>query len=339
MPVLLTFQRDQDETLRWALYEAVRQIGPGARAAIPLLVDAVEFENDERLVRAARALLRIEPGRPEILPALLRGLRDESQFARAMAAETLGELGAEVISSAPALLELVEHDKETGVILAAAKAMNGIDPGRGLAQSLKLVRETTAESRHRGVIALGELQARAAEAVPVLLELTADSDADVARAAVASLGNLGPGARSAVGRLLEIVQRAQSEELVTTAADSLAEIGDATPEVLAAFCALLPGVPKHGDRQVAQALRKLAKQSSSVVDMLIAALEKDRDTRLGVIEVLSWIEPAPENAIPSLSRIAADRSDKDLSDRAESAIRGIRASQAREKSRERTQGN
>ena len=90
VPALLAFRRHHDRLVRWQLYWTLGRIGPRAREAVPLLLEALQREAGEPLFRAAEALERIEPGRIETRAALVACIDGDEPHA-AQAAKALLE--------------------------------------------------------------------------------------------------------------------------------------------------------------------------------------------------------------------------------------------------------
>jgi HEAT repeat protein len=306
------------------LYDTLEQIGPGARHAVPLLLDALTFERGEFCVSAARALERIEPGRPEVVPVLVASLGDENLYAREYAADLLAEIGPGAREAVPVLMESLSRDPKPSVVAAAARALDRIHPSLGVEQSLRMARAGSGNMKRMGLVALGSFKSRADRVVPVLVAATRDPDETVVQAALESLGRLGEQAGAAIPRLIEVCRSPGSGALLRVAVESIGNIGLVTPGVLRLFEEILPDVLEDGNRMVAQALEELAARSPAVLEMLLRALEKDRDSRLAAILCLEWLGPRATAAIPRLSKIAADESDQELAGDARQALRSIR---------------
>jgi HEAT repeat protein len=88
--------RDGDLKVRWAAADALGRIGPGAKAAVPALLEALQDEQASLRALAAQALGEIgrEGGARAAVPALIKGLRDPERQARRQAAWALAKLGA-----------------------------------------------------------------------------------------------------------------------------------------------------------------------------------------------------------------------------------------------------
>jgi len=154
LDVLLALLRDN----HIEAMEALGQIGPEARAAVPGLVKATKHQWWDTRSYAARALGRVGAGSPDAVEALDAALKDRNSQVRLEAAialtrlgrtpagvavmadllerrpslieqlaETLGELGADARPAVPVLMKLLRHD-DRHIHLAAARILRKIDP-------------------------------------------------------------------------------------------------------------------------------------------------------------------------------------------------------------------
>jgi HEAT repeat protein len=129
---LIRLLDDQDESVRVAAAEGLGRIGMRAIAARNKLMSLMSKDRGP-LVRGccARALGRIAPDDPLVLPELANRLVDTDPLVRRMAASTLGEMGATARrGNALANLTGCLYDRSPGVRAAAAVAIALIDPRR-----------------------------------------------------------------------------------------------------------------------------------------------------------------------------------------------------------------
>lgn len=129
-----------------AAAEALGRLGPKAEAALPALVDALEHPGTMARIRAVEAIVFISPGSAP--SRLLDSLHDEDALVRFIAIERLGSLR----NASPELLN------------SYIAALDDCDPVSG-----PLVRRAAA-------VALGNLQARAAIAIPRLTRMVREED-------------------------------------------------------------------------------------------------------------------------------------------------------------------
>ena len=115
--------------------EALGEIGPEAKEAIPALMPLLR--NLDFMIRraVAEALAEIGPGTQE-LPALIRALQDKDYWVRTFIAEALGTMGADAKEAVPALIQALgdaEWSSEREAATGALKTITGQDFGEDAA--------------------------------------------------------------------------------------------------------------------------------------------------------------------------------------------------------------
>src|SRR2546421_679467 len=80
-------------------------------------------------LRALEALGRIGPGAKAAVPALLRALEDRAPQYRVLAARALGGIGPADERVVPVLVRLFAEELTTGMSFAAAEALQKLGPG------------------------------------------------------------------------------------------------------------------------------------------------------------------------------------------------------------------
>jgi HEAT repeat protein len=114
-----------DEPTRANAAEALGDLGPAAKTAIPSLVLAMRDEAEA--VREQATLALVEIGADEgAVPALTGAVQDSDAVVRAGAASALGGIGSGARSAVPALIEALK-DHDPSVKCAAADALRRID--------------------------------------------------------------------------------------------------------------------------------------------------------------------------------------------------------------------
>jgi len=102
-----TVQTDLQKQVAYAFGE----IGPGAKAAVPQLIEFVKSSKDPDgflNVNAARALGKIGPAAATAVPALIDALKSDDVRLPTVAAEALGRIGAGAKAAIPALIEAMK---------------------------------------------------------------------------------------------------------------------------------------------------------------------------------------------------------------------------------------
>jgi HEAT repeat protein len=122
--------RDEDPIKRFTAIGAVREIGPEAKEAIPILIDTIrEVRNRDRrlLVGCNDALLAMGK---EIVPHMIELLNDDNWEMRRGAAWILGMVGPEAEDAVPALTEALK-DPNPVVRHKAAESLKKIHGEKG----------------------------------------------------------------------------------------------------------------------------------------------------------------------------------------------------------------
>jgi HEAT repeat protein len=205
VPVLIdslnnTSENDDQYSFREKLVDALGKIGPGSKAAIPVLINTFYHKKLDNLVpKAIQALTKIGP---EAASELIKILNDNTSPIRGTAALALAEFGE---SSIPVLVTALK-DEDSEVRGKAALALGRIGPGAKVAvpNLVEVLRSTVAsineEHNVRAAIALGDIGPNAGGAVPALIESLKDEGA-LRRFSVEALGKIGPAAVAAVPHL------------------------------------------------------------------------------------------------------------------------------------------
>lgn len=119
----------EDTYVRDSAAEALGEIGPEAKDAIPTIIDLLQDGRVYVRESAANALGEIGPYANEAVPALITALGDEDSWVRVYAAEALGKIG--VKEAVPALIKALEDEDKyvRGEAVRALKKITGKDFG------------------------------------------------------------------------------------------------------------------------------------------------------------------------------------------------------------------
>jgi HEAT repeat protein len=181
------------EELRPVTANILGHMGPGAKAAVPALVDIVKTD-DAAAARseALLALAAIGADAAEVVPAAVEALHAPQEDVCCAACFTLGQIGKPAVAAEPELLKKLGDTNES-TSLAAAWAMVRINPdspetARQLVPLLvRALTDCEPRVRVEAAASLQLLGSRAKEALPALRQATTDRDEMARAAAVAAL--------------------------------------------------------------------------------------------------------------------------------------------------------
>jgi HEAT repeat protein len=255
---------------------------PPTRDEVATLVKQLKDKDAGKRSKAARALENLDPGAKDAVPILLEALKEQQDVTiPPVASRALARLGAPAV---PALIEALEG-KDGHVQQYAAMAVQKIGPQAkqavpALIEIVKKYKAPNTPAKLQAIEALGRIGRGAKEAVPVLNEaLKAKPPRAACRiSAAVALGRIGPDAKDAVPTLIDILgeEETKSGPLRYHAATALGHIGaSANAEVVPALVALLENKKLGPARNVAaNALGQIGPDAKNAVSALRKATEE-----------------------------------------------------------------
>lgn len=330
LPVLIDLlKHEKDGQVRLAVLDAVTDMGPAAKSAIPALVYTLRTEyggkyNEERHQDYRSALALAAVGSPAV-NALRELLAESAENVRAEAAMALGRIGPEAAPAVPALVGLLDDEDErvrrdaVGALgrigakavapLISAAANSDADVRAGAIEALGLTgvsnqrvaeavllgtRASQPQVRRAAVTALGALQLPNKEKRDALLANLRHEDAAVRNAVV----NVLTGDRDALVQLkpnLEELLVAKHDGVSWHAAFLLQQLGADEAQTLLT-------VLRDKDSRIEQIARALALSGPSIVGMLTSALDDPNPrVRQGAALALGDVRPLPTEVVKKLA--------------------------------------
>jgi HEAT repeat protein len=300
--------KNPDPKVRSRAADALAELGPEAKDAVPLLIKALQDDKNIGLrVAVAKALWRVGSEAKDAVPALADALRDDNIGLRVTVANALGGIGPEAKDAVPALTDAL-RDKNIGLRVAAAKALWRVgseakDAVPALADAL---RDDNIGLRVTVANALGSIGPEAKDAVPALADALRDKNIGLRVTATSALGSIGPGAREAVPDL-RIALRGQNVGLRVAAANALGGIGSGAKDAVPDLENALRGQNVGLRVTAANALGGIGSGAKDAVPDLQKAL-KDGNTgiRITAINALGGIGSGAKDAVPDLQKALKD---------------------------------
>jgi len=312
VPALIEALQDADPGVSATAAAVLPRLGLGARAAVPTLAALVVHGDEVIRYAAVESLVRIEPA--AVVPALVRGLSDDSAAVRRDAADALASLAAmakgAVPPELPPMLLHPFYDRSRDPTLRGPMRQK-LDP------SLQAPLQVMA----------GSLQS----AVPGLLRVLVDDDPGARMAAETALQTFGAPALPALVQALAepALGPAAVRALTRTPGGHSPATHRAVRELGAAAVPALVRVLQdpgfRGDRWFATLLlEKIGPAAKDGVPALVQALyDADARPRRAAASALGAIGPEAREAVPALRRLAASDPDPGVREVATAALERI----------------
>jgi len=271
-------------------------------------VDTLRTGSDGDRAHAAHVLGESGTDDPGVVTGLAGALKDQNPVVRRNAATALARFGAHPDAVAALLGGL--KDGERTVRQEAARSLAQVRPlpSEAVPPLLETVRaESDPFIRVFSITAIGHAGERAADAVPVLIDILKDrpggGPADPSAAAAEALAEIGPAARPA------LITALGSRDARTRAAAArlLGAMGPVPPAGLDALERLLKDTDRVARVQAAAALWKLDRRTKTTLPVLIeAAADRDSLVRGLTVEALGAMGPEAGPAVPALVSVLRD---------------------------------
>jgi HEAT repeat protein len=308
VPLFLDGLKDQDSLVRWAAAAALGNLGPEARVAIPrlrsMMTDNQKLHDVYSVyarLEAADTFWKLTRRAEVVIPTIAEGLSDEHWYLREKAAHQLESMGAVAKEAVPALRKAMATrdasstpDVDVSTRIKIAKALWVIDghPEAVLPLLTKALGHEHWAVRQKAALVLGEIGHMARPALPALVKLLKDEDAES-----------GAGYRYVRLAAAEALWRidAQPELTLPTILSALRQEEDAGEWV-----------------QAANTLKFMGSNAKPALPDLIKTLSHDRlydgcgtfayyfTRRIAPFETLSSMGAAAQTAVPALHDALSD---------------------------------
>jgi hypothetical protein len=121
------YQTNGSPTCQSAVIESLGAIGPGAKAAVPLLAASMKSPFSENRTVTLIALAQIHAAPDLVVPVFINSLADRNPITRQFAARGLGTFGPDASAAVPVLLEMLNLP-DSSLRDRAVEALKQIDP-------------------------------------------------------------------------------------------------------------------------------------------------------------------------------------------------------------------
>jgi len=290
--------KDSDKDVRLEAAKALMGMGPEAKDAAPALVDALDDDDGDVSGCARRALVSIGP---DSVPALITGLRHNSERVRVESAYALVGLRKDAKPALPVLIGLLTDTNYVGNWrLGQAITSIGPDCFPPLQEAL---RSPDFDVRFRVAGVLCQCGEQALPAIPVFIEALKHGDVRVrlmGLGCIREMGECGIPAVPAVPALLE----ASSDKDATVRRMALATLlrsGADDGSMVATFSTALKDEDAKTREEAASSLGSLGVKAKGAVPRLLESLtDADMSVRVTASHALVRIQPGIKDVIPVL---------------------------------------
>ncbi|MCC6487089.1 MAG: HEAT repeat domain-containing protein [Candidatus Hydrogenedentes bacterium] len=296
VPLLVSALQTEDDEVWCSVSTALRNIGPGAKDAIPRLLEGQSDSHSARNDHASWALRDIRKG---TLEQVEYDLHHGSPETRVAALKNLELKGPEAVAAIPLVVEML-RDEDYSVSTQAIHTLGAMGPGAAeavpaLVELMKAKRDYAAEPVLHALAGIGP---GAEAAVPAIIEEMRHPFADVWFLGARALGAIGPGAVAGVPELIEGFSNVGPWVTYDTAKEALVRIG---PEAVPVLKDTLYGDDTRLAEGAAEVMGLIGRQSDDVVPLLVAVLRDDqlRQSELAA-KSLGIVGPRAQAAVPAL---------------------------------------
>lgn len=219
LPVLIKCLASADDLTRREAILVIAAIGADAEEAGPTLVEALDDRDSSVQKNAALALRKLGPAMSSrAIETLMKAFKEYITFVP----DILAEFGAEAV---PYLVAGIENgDDYTRIHSVETILKMGPVAAQAAPALIRLVTEHVGgETENRAIEALGNLGAKAKDAVPILMATAQSGTVDTKWRSVEALGDIGPEAKPAIPTL-QSCQNSDDPDIRRRAKDAVRKI-------------------------------------------------------------------------------------------------------------------
>ena len=279
---LIALMTSKDQEVSCGSIWALGAFGNDAAAAVPPLLVLLNTADPQTAALIARTLGLIGPAAQRAIPRIIALLDSDNPLTVQFSEEALGRFGT---NAAAAIPKLLQHSQTSGHFVTAVAALSAMG-GDAMPGLLALYVDGT--NHQRLWIAQGFMKqgAKAAAAVPMLLNELQAEQAHRAAIAAQALGGIGAPAGAAIPRLIELT-RQDDPQLRLIAAEAIWRIARQTNVVLPVAL---------------RELREWAANSNALAGQSSQGFFLPREETAA--ELVSEIGPAAREAAPFLQKLS-----------------------------------
>ena len=304
VPALIKALQQPDPALRASAAGALGAMGRDAADAIKPLFTLASSSDPATQATALRALTALQATPAQLKPLLQAALASPVQELRKAGATGMATLGGAASLGVDGLRELLA-DEDAASRLAAVRAFGELGAKAAPAVPLLVAKLDDLSMQMTVMETLGKIGPASAPAVPRLLEIADKNGNDVKAAALTAFAGIGREAAAALPQIYAAL-RDPSSELRTPAVPALASVESDEAKVIAALTAALGDETGRVRRPAAQALARFGERSRVAAPGIVAMLERDIDR----VVALDALRAIGVRDVPDLLKVLAVKDPK-----------------------------
>jgi HEAT repeat protein len=307
VPGLIAILKEGNPSVQVPAMDALAQIGPAAKEAVPLLAEAMTEGTDDKLAsHAAQALGHIGAA---AVPELVNVLEKGNAKRVVMAARAVAQVGPAAKAAQPALVKHLKDAKEPLEEAIFVDALVALGPAAkdAVPMLVTLAKAQKDPARIHVLVGLGKIGPAAKEAVPYLASVMNDEKLppNLRVHALESLSQVAPDSKELIDVVPSMLKGGMWPRGKVIA--TLARTGPVSKEARTILEEGLSSKDPTMRVLAAQGLGKSDPKNSAVVSVLIEAFgEKDAQVRRLAAVAIGEIRPGDPAVARTLEKAAAD---------------------------------